>query len=521
MSLYLQHRESDDESYTFTHDANGSLTAEGELFSYICSATGRAYDLTEYVNDTNRQYTVNSEATVSYSYAGNQRNSRNSIWTEARDVIQNETSFYLYDGRGSVTGVAWDKSRVTAVYQYDPYGQVTLGTTDHVDFYGYNGESYNPNTGLEYLRARYYNANQGRFFQEDTYLGDITDPLTLNRYAYVKNSPLNYVDPSGHKPVNEAYDHLPGYLTGEPWNADPSPYGAGPQVEWNRRNYPELTREQSNALERIKDDISTADKLSESQDCNIIRISESDWEYLTNAVLGAFVSIIKSGGDPYRVYAEAFWKVFGIDKNLLAEGNAQAEYIEDVLVTNKTAYYVGKIVGDVVAIILGIYTMIQGIKGTVAGAIGSLAATSSGQVYIGPAGVGVTAAGIAITTTGSGVVISAFSDLNNTGNKLKEENEGDSDPYNISDESKEKWGKGTFDSTEDSLKHHFNKHGEEVGAKDIDQYVRKAEGFSQNLKGASKSYPDNGTPGAIRYTKNGKYIIIGPDGKILSYGLAR
>ena len=184
---------------------DGSLTAEGELFNYICSATGRAYDLTEYVNDTNRQYTevltaytVNSEATDSYSYAGNQRNSRNSIWTEARDVIQNETSFYLYDGRGSVTGVTWDKSRVTAVYQYDPYGQVTLGTTDHVDFYGYNGESYNPNTGLEYLRARYYNANQGRFFQEDTYLGDITDPLTLNRYAYVKNSPLNYVDPSGH-----------------------------------------------------------------------------------------------------------------------------------------------------------------------------------------------------------------------------------------------------------------------------------------------------------------------------------
>lgn len=88
---------------------------------------------------------------------------------------------------------------VTSVYQYDPYGQVTLGSTEHTDFYGYNAESYNPNTGLEYLRARYYNTNKGRFFQEDTYLGDIADPLTLNRYAYTKNSPLNYVDPSGHK----------------------------------------------------------------------------------------------------------------------------------------------------------------------------------------------------------------------------------------------------------------------------------------------------------------------------------
>ena len=34
-------------------------------------------------------------------------------------------------------------------------------------------------------------------------------------------------------------------------------------------------------------------------------------------------------------------------------------------------------------------------------------------------------------------------------------------------------------------------HGEEVGAEDIDQYVRKAEGFSPNLRGASKSHPDN------------------------------
>lgn len=82
-------------------------------------------------------------------------------------------------------------------------------------------------------------------------------------------------------------------------------------------------------------------------------------------------------------------------------------------------------------------------------------------------------------------------------------------------------GKGTFDTVEDSLKRYFKKHGEEVGAKGIDEYVRKAEGFSQNLKGAKKSYPTKGTSGAVRYTKNGKYIIIGSDGKILSYGLAR
>ena len=183
-----------------------SLTAEGTLFSYICSKTGRAYELTEYVNDINRQYTevlsaysINSGTDYeSYSYAGDMRMSKNRFWNEARDLDYDQMSYYLYDGRGSVTANTWYNGMVTAVYRYDPYGQVSPGSTEHKDFYGYNGESYNPNTGLEYLRARYYNPNQGRFFQEDTYLGRITDPLSLNRYAYVKNSPLNYRDPSGH-----------------------------------------------------------------------------------------------------------------------------------------------------------------------------------------------------------------------------------------------------------------------------------------------------------------------------------
>lgn len=203
-------------------DANGNLTAEGELFSYICSATGRAYDLTEYVNDTNREYTqvltaytVNSGDIECYSYNGNQRLSRNNIWNEARGVDHNETSYYLYDGRGSVTANTWYNGMVTNVYQYDSYGQVTYGSTKHTDFYGYNAESYNPNTGLEYLRVRYYNAESGKFFQEDTYLGDLREPLTLNRYASVLNSPLNYMDPTGHsasgrddnkKPKKTIYD---------------------------------------------------------------------------------------------------------------------------------------------------------------------------------------------------------------------------------------------------------------------------------------------------------------------------
>ncbi|MCK4261279.1 MAG: RHS repeat-associated core domain-containing protein, partial [Halanaerobiales bacterium] len=53
-------------------------------------------------------------------------------------------------------------------------------------------------TGLYYLRNRYYDPELGRFITADSYRGSITDPLSLNRYIYVKNNPLKYIDPSGH-----------------------------------------------------------------------------------------------------------------------------------------------------------------------------------------------------------------------------------------------------------------------------------------------------------------------------------
>ncbi|MEW4415255.1 RHS repeat-associated core domain-containing protein [Clostridium sp. AN503] len=115
------------------------------------------------------------------------------------------TVLYEYDKNDNITKLT-DRDGWATTYEYDPLNR--LIHVIRADFYGYNVESYNPNTGLEFLRARYYNANPGRFFQEDTYLGDITDPLTLNRYAYVKNSPLNYVDPSGHRTYWDYIDRI-------------------------------------------------------------------------------------------------------------------------------------------------------------------------------------------------------------------------------------------------------------------------------------------------------------------------
>ena len=48
------------------------------------------------------------------------------------------------------------------------------------------------------MRSRYYDPSTGRFTQRDKYLGNYTDPLSLNRYTYGHNNPIKYIDPSGY-----------------------------------------------------------------------------------------------------------------------------------------------------------------------------------------------------------------------------------------------------------------------------------------------------------------------------------
>jgi RHS repeat-associated protein len=61
----------------------------------------------------------------------------------------------------------------------------------------YINERFDPETGLQYLHARYYDPNLGRFLTPDTW-----DPMLpgvdFNRYAYAGNDPVNASDPNGH-----------------------------------------------------------------------------------------------------------------------------------------------------------------------------------------------------------------------------------------------------------------------------------------------------------------------------------
>ena len=180
-----------------TEDGNSPKEQLASLVKGGSNAKG--YTLTEYINDINREntevlaeYGADEKVRQAYTYGESGIGERVSV-----DKSE-ESSYYLYDGRNSVTGILTETANLTNSYQYDSYGNLTSGTADGVNYYCYNGESTNVKTGLQYLRARYYNAENGTFTTEDSDLGTTENPLTRNRYDYTTNNPLNYSDPTGH-----------------------------------------------------------------------------------------------------------------------------------------------------------------------------------------------------------------------------------------------------------------------------------------------------------------------------------
>ncbi len=61
----------------------------------------------------------------------------------------------------------------------------------------YCGEMLDEGTGWYYNRARFYDPATGRFNKVDPYAGNMYDPLSLHKYIYCHNDPVNGIDPSG------------------------------------------------------------------------------------------------------------------------------------------------------------------------------------------------------------------------------------------------------------------------------------------------------------------------------------
>ena len=104
-------------------------------------------------------------------------------------------AYYGFDVLGSTSQLTNPAGTVVNTYAYDPFGgslhqsETLINPFEFVGRFGVMNEA----NGLEFMRARFYDAVTGRFIQQDP-IGILGG---LNLYAYAENNPVKFIDPEG------------------------------------------------------------------------------------------------------------------------------------------------------------------------------------------------------------------------------------------------------------------------------------------------------------------------------------
>jgi len=111
------------------------------------------------------------------------------------------TYYFIFDGHGSTRMLIDTGDTVHNAFAYDAYGTLIASNTTAQTAYLYCGQQFDSDLGFYYNRARYMSQNTARFWTMDTDQGKNEDPLSLHKYLYCHENPVNGVDPSGRVTV--------------------------------------------------------------------------------------------------------------------------------------------------------------------------------------------------------------------------------------------------------------------------------------------------------------------------------
>jgi len=191
MPVSIENTEGGNTTTSFSYYAGGEARAKKVV------TEGALTETTHYVNST-YEYGVESGLATVYIFAGNLR-----IAAAKGNVIH----YFHKDHLGSTSktsnelepGDPDEAPEVVEDAQYLPYGSMRSYWTSGgaVSDYKFTDQELDTSTGLYNYGARLYDSAIGRFLSVDPVVANLYDPQTLDPYAYCRNNPLIYTDPSG------------------------------------------------------------------------------------------------------------------------------------------------------------------------------------------------------------------------------------------------------------------------------------------------------------------------------------
>jgi RHS repeat-associated protein len=105
--------------------------------------------------------------------------------------------FYLHDRLGSVRTIINQSGSVANYYTYNPFGEILESGESITNPWRFTGQYYDSEINQYYLRARNYHPHIYRFTSRDIVDGQFDNPLSLHKYLYCQNEPINRIDPWG------------------------------------------------------------------------------------------------------------------------------------------------------------------------------------------------------------------------------------------------------------------------------------------------------------------------------------
>jgi len=184
-------------------DADGDGTTDTTT-SYLYNDAGIRVEQT--VNGATSSYLNDPQNPTGYSQVLEEHTggaNPDKTYTLALDVVaQTDTSgtvhFLLTDAQGSTRAIINAGAVLLEAYAYDAYGNALgFDPSAALTTFLYSGEQWDAAIGQQYLRARYYSPQAGRFNRLDPFFGHTHRPQSLHKYAYAHGDPVFHADPSG------------------------------------------------------------------------------------------------------------------------------------------------------------------------------------------------------------------------------------------------------------------------------------------------------------------------------------